>query len=250
MLIDGNDDRGIDVALLTKTDYPIARIRSHVDDRDDRGLIFSRDCPEYTIDTSSDERIVLLVNHLKSKGYGSQAASNARRERQAHTIAEIYARLLADGEQNVVVLGDFNDFPDSPPLAPLLAQTDLRDISTHTNFDDGGRPGTYANGTVREKIDYILLSPALWPRVADGGIYRQRRLGRQKRHPLGALPNHPLPGPSRQRPLGDLRRHRRLEHPGPRGLQSRLGSSERTLAQARVLSPTTEVVSIRDCPGL
>jgi endonuclease/exonuclease/phosphatase family metal-dependent hydrolase len=177
MLIDGNDDRGIDVALLTKTDYPIGHIRSHVDDRDDRGLIFSRDCPEYTIDTPSGERIVLLVNHLKSKGYGSQADSNARRERQAHSVAAIYARLLADGEHNVVVLGDFNDFPDSPPLAPLLAQTDLRDISTHTNFNDGGRPGTYANGTAREKIDYILISPALWPHVTGGGIYRKGAWG-------------------------------------------------------------------------
>lgn len=34
MLIDGNDDRGIDVALMTKLDYEIVRIRSHVDDSD------------------------------------------------------------------------------------------------------------------------------------------------------------------------------------------------------------------------
>jgi hypothetical protein len=34
MLIDGNDDRGIDVGLLAKDDYDIVRIRSHIDDRD------------------------------------------------------------------------------------------------------------------------------------------------------------------------------------------------------------------------
>jgi len=140
MLIDGNDDRGIDVALLTKSDYPIVRIRSHVDDRDDLGVIFSRDCPEYTVETPGGTRIVILVNHLKSKGYGKPADSNARRERQAHRVAEIYNGLTAAGEKNVVVLGDFNDFPDSPPLAPLLQETDLRDISAHGNFDDGGRP--------------------------------------------------------------------------------------------------------------
>src|SRR6266516_2173468 len=82
MLIDGNDDRGIDVALLTNDDYPIMRIRSHVDDRDDRGVIFSRDCPEYTVGTPAGERIVFLVNHLKSKGYGKPGESSARRERQ------------------------------------------------------------------------------------------------------------------------------------------------------------------------
>ena len=177
MLIDGNDDRGIDVALLTKADYPIVRIRSHVDDRDDRGVIFSRDCPEYTVTTPAGERVVLLANHLKSKGYGKPAESNARRERQAHRVAEIYNGLIADGEQNVVVLGDFNDFPGSPPLAPLLAQTDLRDISTHGRFDDGGRPGTFGNGTAREKIDYILLSPALWAHATGGGIFRKGAWG-------------------------------------------------------------------------
>jgi endonuclease/exonuclease/phosphatase family metal-dependent hydrolase len=177
MLIDGNDDRGIDVALLSRPDYEIVRIRSHVDDRDDRGLIFSRDCPEYTVVTPSGERLVLLVNHLKSKGYGSQADSNARRERQAHRIAEIYARLIGEGEANVVVLGDFNDFPDSPPLAPLLVQTDLLDISSHANFDNGGRPGTYGNGTARDKIDYILFSPALYDRVTGGGIFRKGAWG-------------------------------------------------------------------------
>ena len=177
MLIDGNDDRGIDVALLTKADYPIVRIRSHVDDRDDRGVIFSRDCPEYTVTTPDGSRLVMLVNHLKSKGYGKPSESNARRERQAHRIADIYARLVADGEENVVVVGDFNDFPESPPLAPLLAQTDLRDISTHANFDNGGRIGTYGNGTARDKIDYILLSPALWPHVRSGGIFRRGAWG-------------------------------------------------------------------------
>ncbi len=177
MLIDGNDDRGIDVALLTKSDYPIVRIRSHVDDRDDRGVIFSRDCPEYTVETPTGERIVFVVNHLKSKGYGKPAESNARRERQAHRVAEIYARLAAEGEQNVVVLGDFNDFPDSPPLAPLLAQTDLRDISTHGNFDNAGKPGTFGNGTAREKIDYILFSPALWAHITGGGIFRKGAWG-------------------------------------------------------------------------
>jgi hypothetical protein len=37
--------------------------------------------------------------------------------------------LRAAGENLVAVLGDFNDTPDSPPLQPLLANTDLRDVS-------------------------------------------------------------------------------------------------------------------------
>jgi hypothetical protein len=49
MLIDGNDDRGIDVGIMTKKNFDISRISSHVDDEDDIGTIFSRDCAEYEI---------------------------------------------------------------------------------------------------------------------------------------------------------------------------------------------------------
>ena len=35
MLIDGNDDRGIDVGLMTKEDFDFEDMRSHVHDLDD-----------------------------------------------------------------------------------------------------------------------------------------------------------------------------------------------------------------------
>jgi endonuclease/exonuclease/phosphatase family metal-dependent hydrolase len=173
MLIDGNDDRGIDVAVLTKAGFDIVNIKPHVDDTDDKGVIFSRDCPEFTITTPSGETIVLLVNHLKSKGFGGQASSNAKRKRQATRTAEIYARLVSEGHTRVAVVGDFNDTPDSASLAPLLANTDLRDVTTHPKFVSDGRPGTFGNGTKGSKIDYILLSPALFARVTNARIFRK-----------------------------------------------------------------------------
>ncbi len=174
MLIDGNDERGIDVGLMTRAGYPIGQMRSHVDDRGPGGAIFSRDCPEYAIDLPSGERLMLLVNHLKSKGYGTAAVSNARRLAQAMRVREIYDGLRASGETLIAVAGDFNDTPESAPLAPLLAQgSELRDVSAHPRFDSDGRPGTYANGTKGNKIDYILLSPALFDRVEHAGVFRK-----------------------------------------------------------------------------
>jgi endonuclease/exonuclease/phosphatase family metal-dependent hydrolase len=172
MVMDGNDERGIDVGVLATAGYPLVGQRSHVDDADERGRIFSRDCPEYHFATPSGGRLVMLVNHLKSKGYGGKVASDAIRRRQATRIAEIYRSLVADGLSDVVVVGDLNDTPDSEPLAPLLRDTDLRDIATHPNFDDGGRPGTYGYCTARNKIDYVLLSPSLFARATGGGIHR------------------------------------------------------------------------------
>ena len=174
MLIDGNDDRGIDVGILTNAGYDITAIRSHIGDTDAHGTVFSRDCPEYTITTPGGGRLIVLVNHLKSKGFRAGPESpDAKRLRQATRVAQIYTRLRADGEANVAVIGDLNDTPDSAPLAPLLNGTDLRDITTHPAFEGDGRPGTFANGTKSQKIDYILLSPALFGRVTGGGVFRR-----------------------------------------------------------------------------
>jgi hypothetical protein len=92
MVIDGNDERGIDVGLLCRDVYPIDTMRSHVDDRmANDTLIFSRDCPEYVVTTPTGNRLIVLVNHFKSKGYGGLETSNARRRAQAQRVKEIYA---------------------------------------------------------------------------------------------------------------------------------------------------------------
>ncbi|MFM9940040.1 MAG: endonuclease/exonuclease/phosphatase family protein [Hyphomicrobiaceae bacterium] len=174
MLVDGNDDRGIDVGLMAKSGYRIGWMRSHVDDVTSHGnRVFSRDCPEFSVWTPSGETVWVLVNHFKSKGYGAQDASDARRWLQAEAVRRIYDRLKAEGAKHIAVMGDLNDTPDSQALAPLLRETDLKDAAEHPNFDDGGRPGTYGNCTAREKIDYLLLSPALFERMEGGGIWRR-----------------------------------------------------------------------------
>jgi len=174
MLIDGNDERGIDVGTLTRAGHAIVDLRSHVDDADDKGQIFSRDCAEYEIETASGARILLLVNHLKSKGFGPSASSNEKRRRQTTRVRQIYDERRAAGMAAIAVLGDFNDTPDSDPLAPLLGQgSELKDVSAHPAFQGDGRPGTFGNGTKSEKFDYILLSPELFAKVTQAGVFRK-----------------------------------------------------------------------------
>jgi endonuclease/exonuclease/phosphatase family metal-dependent hydrolase len=176
MVIDGNDERGIDVGLLTRAAYPIGLMRSHVDDRNEQDRkkprIFSRDCPEYEIKTPQGNQITLLINHFKSKGFGPPAQSTARRLLQAQRVKVIYERLVSEGKTFIAIVGDLNDTPDSAALQPLLATTNLKDVSMHPAFDDGGRPGTFGASTAANKIDYLLLSPALWNAMRVGGINR------------------------------------------------------------------------------
>jgi len=174
MVIDGNDARGIDVGLLTRQGFPIGVLRSHVDEMlTERDPIFSRDYAEFEVTAPSGARILLMLNHFKSKGFGSQQSSNAKRHAQAKRVAEIYDERIAMGIKNIAVMGDFNDTPDSEPLRPLIEGTDLKDIFLHPKFDDGGFPGTYGNCAANNKIDFILLSPALFDRVTGGGVFRK-----------------------------------------------------------------------------
>jgi endonuclease/exonuclease/phosphatase family metal-dependent hydrolase len=182
MLIDGNDDRGIDVGLATRAGFPIGLMRSHVDDMTPEGHpIFSRDCPEYEVTTPAGARLIVLPNHFKSKFGGNDPVSRAKRLAQSKAVASYYQRLRAEGCEYVVVLGDLNDTPDSDELKPLLAGTNLRDVSQHDKFTqfefkahNGHRGiGTHGLGNDDDKIDYLLLSPALFAKVQLGGIFRK-----------------------------------------------------------------------------
>lgn len=174
MLVDGNDDRGIDVGILTKKDFPILSMISHIYDDDEKGIIFSRDCIEYLVELASGEKLLILLNHFKSKGYGVAATSNQKRLRQSKRVREIYEKRLAEGYEYIAVVGDLNDTPDSETLAPLLNNNStLTDVMSHSAFEDDGRPGTYANGTKSGKIDYILMSPKLVEKVQAAGIERR-----------------------------------------------------------------------------
>lgn len=182
MVIDGNDRRGIDVGIMTNDGFFIPSMRSHVDEENNGKKVFSRDCPEYIIETPGGEKIAVLPNHFKSKYGGNNQTSKNKRIAQARFTAQYYERLLAEGIENVVVLGDLNDTPNSKELQPLL-DTSLQEVTNHPAFtvfefnvsdrnSDRGI-GTFGTGADSKKIDYILLSPALWSKVQRGGIFRK-----------------------------------------------------------------------------
>ncbi len=181
MLIDGNDDRGIDVGLMTKRGYAIHWMQSHADDKTQGNeYIFSRDCAEFGVRTPKRETLWVLANHFKSKGYGTQETSNRKRWMQAEYVRRILERLAAETASHIAVVGDFNDTPDSEPLKPLLKDSGFKDIATHPAFKSDGHPGTFGRASDKDKIDYILLSPALYERVTGGGVWRKGVWGPNK----------------------------------------------------------------------
>ena len=169
MVIDGNDERGIDVGVLSRC--PIRSMRSHITDRVSRtakSLTFSRDCPEYYVELPSGRDLLLLPNHFASKG--SDRTGNRRRV-QAAAVRKIYNG-LRQRFPLAIVAGDLNDNPRSGALDALLKRTDLRDCMSLKQYR-GPFPGTYQRATAAEKIDYLLLSPALQRKVEMVDVFRK-----------------------------------------------------------------------------
>jgi endonuclease/exonuclease/phosphatase family metal-dependent hydrolase len=173
MLVDGNDERGIDVGAMAKETFRIGRLRSHIDDlkkgeekKDKPGRTFSRDCPEYEIPTPDGGSLLLMVNHFKSKIGGGEA----RRTEQARQVAKIYEERRDQGWERIVVAGDLNDTPGSEPLIQLTSKTDLEDAWELDGFDSGGEDSTHSGG---DRFDYIFLSPELAKAMKAGGVNRR-----------------------------------------------------------------------------
>jgi len=184
MLVDGNDERGIDVGIMTKSGLDIRCIRSNVDARDAVGLIFSRDCAQYEIATPAGNTIHILVNHFKSQSGGG----GAKRKRQAEEVRRIVDRLFAQG-QHVIVVGDLNEGPASPGaqaenLAPLFDNSSpLVDCYSQQGFDVGQKPGTFDTCGLRNRFDYILLTRNLLPSFLGGGLFRKGLWGTRSTRP-------------------------------------------------------------------
>jgi endonuclease/exonuclease/phosphatase family metal-dependent hydrolase len=169
MVIDGNDQRGIDLGIMSR--YPIREIRSHVDDINDSGnKIFSRDCPEFDILLPSGKSIVVIPNHLKSKRNGNDLESMNKRAQQADRAHNISLKAL-ERTDYVLVGGDLNDTPDSQALQSLFSDG-FQDVQTHPTYPKD-RPGTYETGLAENKIDYLIMSEKLFVLLNGTGIERR-----------------------------------------------------------------------------
>jgi predicted extracellular nuclease len=122
-LVEGNDDRFIDVGVISK--LPLGSVTSwrHRTHSEDPGnTVFSRDLLQVEIlDPGSGKPVLTVyVNHLKSQLAETpedKVNNDTRRRRQAESIAGVIAE-NPPGTPYLVV-GDMNDTPDSDPLAAI-----------------------------------------------------------------------------------------------------------------------------------
>jgi endonuclease/exonuclease/phosphatase family metal-dependent hydrolase len=129
----------------------------------------------------------LITAHLKSRRIVSEADQAELREQEALQLRRIInARLAANPNLNLVVLGDFNDTKDAPATKILLGKgtTALVDARpAERNGDNAPNPipyfaprnitWTYYYGKedTYSRIDYILLSRGMAREINPNGTY-------------------------------------------------------------------------------
>lgn len=178
MLVDGNDPRLIDVAVLSK--FPIVHARSHQHfyDKARRRYVFSRDNLEVDVMINDKTSLTLYVNHLKSMVGGRRATAGIRTlqcERIKASVMERFGKTC--GKKNVVILGDFNDYPESDAqgdtsLGELLTWKQFENCITRLAQEERWTHH-YAQKNEYKQLDYILLSKTLASKVISVNVERR-----------------------------------------------------------------------------
>ncbi|RXK59271.1 endonuclease/exonuclease/phosphatase [Lacibacter luteus] len=174
MLIDANDPRLIDVAIISK--IPISYVKTHQYLRNGSSAVFSRDCLEAEF-IIGDKPLTLFVNHFKSmfdKGdltpAQKRAKTAARRELQAQSVLDIIKQKYKNKPEksNWIVLGDLNDYPDDKTSLKKLLESSWMENIVQTRISDPAEQWTHFWDTTTvpveeryKQIDYIFLSKHL-----------------------------------------------------------------------------------------
>lgn len=164
-----NSDRGQNVGLLSRV--PIVSATSHRfrafpaadGGATGRSYRFARDLVRVTLQATPERTLDVFIAHLKSRrSDGDDANSNRWRLAEASEAARVIESVLAaDPRAWLLLVGDLNDRPGSPPVERLLA-AGLTDV--HASLSPEKRV-TYLNEPYRGTIDYVLASRALAARV-------------------------------------------------------------------------------------
>ena len=189
MLIDGNDARGIDVALLSR--YPFAYVQSYqFDTAPDGKKIFSRDCLEVGVKVAPNRVLPVFVNHFKSMS-GGRGKTTPQRKAQATRVHEILMSRFNGRPEAAewIVMGDLNDYQPSEGLAPLLNRPYLENVLLRLPESERWTH-YYAAEDEYHQLDYLLLSKKL--AAANKGLPYVERRGattRAERVTIDRFPN-------------------------------------------------------------
>ena len=168
VLTEGNDRRGIDVAILSR--LPVGPVISYrhlrFPDTNGKEMSFSRDLLHAHIMPDKGPLLHVLAVHFKSQ-YGGKKA-DAIRTGEAQAVRGVLDDILkSDPKAHILLCGDFNDTIDSVPLQTILGDGKKEMTSFFSDVPEKERV-TYNKEPYRSMIDFIFASPAMAKQYEKG----------------------------------------------------------------------------------
>ncbi len=178
---DSSDSRGLDLALLTDPRrvesasialrQACTDIETGVRDPDNQcpsseSPLFGR--PPLQVELQlGDSLYTVYVNHFKSKREGEEETAARRLQQAQHIAGLVNAQLAIDPQARIIVLGDFNDYEQSPTMLQITGGANLVNVLERLPLE---HRYTYIFDGIPQLIDGILVSPSLLPDIADAMI--------------------------------------------------------------------------------
>jgi endonuclease/exonuclease/phosphatase family metal-dependent hydrolase len=181
-------DTNIHVAVLSK--FPFSARRSHTNETyllGGRRLSVSRGIAEVEVTVNDRYQFTLLAVHLKSRRTVAEADEGEMRLEEAKILRRIIdQRLAAKPQENLAVVGDFNDVYDSASVKAIVGRGANQLVDTRPAERNGDNlPNTnprwfprniawthfYGKEDTYSRIDYIMLSPGMGRELVREGTY-------------------------------------------------------------------------------
>jgi predicted extracellular nuclease len=196
ILIEGPDERGIDVGLLySKKKFKVISSASHTvnageGERPTRDILHVRGKVK-----SGGPTINILVNHWPSR-YGGAEESEPKRIAAAKVLTAVTEQISAlHPDEPIICMGDFNDYPDNRSLSQILPTgRDERLVNLMAGLKEKKR-GSYNYRGEWDFLDQIIVSRSLTddqlPDIIDGStapfytdsmVYTHPKYGDEKPH--------------------------------------------------------------------
>lgn len=168
VLVEGNDGRGIDVALLSR--LPVDSVTSYrhrrFPDAQGREQRFQRDFLRVRIGGAINAD--LFVVHFKSQ-QGGDGADVVREAEARAAVAILRAELDRDPQWRALVAGDFNEVAGQPAVE-LFLQPRAAGGAGLADACAGTDKTSYHREPYVSRIDYLMLTPALAAELKEATV--------------------------------------------------------------------------------
>ncbi|WP_190810320.1 hypothetical protein [Flagellimonas sp. S3867] len=177
-----NDTYGRGIGVLAKKGFNLESLQTHVNTPDCNGNpIFDVDLQKYRVKTCSGMYLDIHCTHFTNNNNDLELFA-ARQKLQSKHIATLFNKKQLNTTNPSVLVGTLNAPSYSNAIAPIIQDTELRDITKHLSFSvdldkgkdaDYFRLGAYKMGVNIKQRDYLMLSKGLFNATLNCGLVRK-----------------------------------------------------------------------------